>query len=271
MNQISHDSLRETNVGLYEGIECDRRFPNDCPIVARVDGRAFHSFTKGLHVPFDANLRQCMTGTAEHLLLESNAHLAYTQSDEISLVWLPVAGETKRWFGGRVCKLTSQLAAQATSAFQSFVREKLPLEYSLKYPTFDAKVWSVPSVHDAVDAIIARHKDAVKNSVTAVANVYFSHRELHDKGTRERRAMLEACGHPWENFEYQVRYGVFFRRRKVFRKFSAEELSRLPPLHHARQNPDLVFERSELTSFTLSDLSSMSHDERVLALFGEAA
>ena len=74
---------------LYEGIEADRRFMPLLPIVARIDGRCFHTFTKGLDRPFDATLARMMVDTTQFLVRETNANMGYTQSDEITCTGHP--------------------------------------------------------------------------------------------------------------------------------------------------------------------------------------
>lgn len=96
------------------------------PIIARMDGRSFHTFTKGLKRPFDKNFSDCMIKTTELLVKETGACIGYTQSDEITLVWYNGNPTSQIWFDGKVQKMVSQLAAQATLFFYREVVKRLP-------------------------------------------------------------------------------------------------------------------------------------------------
>ena len=98
---------------MYEGMEAGRRFMPGLPIIARIDGRSFHNFTKGMNRPFDETFTNCMIETTVALVKETGANLGFAQSDEISLCWYVDNPKQQVWFDGRIQKMTSQLAAQA--------------------------------------------------------------------------------------------------------------------------------------------------------------
>ena len=102
---------------LYEGMEAGRRFMPLLPVLARIDGRSFHSFTRGMDRPFDAVFSNAMVDTTAALVRETGACMGYTQSDEITLAWYSDNPKTQIWFDGRIAKMTSQLGAQATLIF----------------------------------------------------------------------------------------------------------------------------------------------------------
>ena len=92
--------------------EAGRKMMPDIPVVARLDGRAFHTFTRGMRRPFDIEMQRVMYLTAAALVEEFHPAVGYTQSDEITLVWdKPVL------FDGRYQKLTSVLAGYASATF----------------------------------------------------------------------------------------------------------------------------------------------------------
>lgn len=109
---------------LYESMEAGRRLMPLLPALARIDGRAFHSFTRGMARPFDATFSACMVDTTAALVRDTGACMGYTQSDEITLAWHSRNAHSKIWFDGRVAKMTSQLAAQATLIFYRLVLER---------------------------------------------------------------------------------------------------------------------------------------------------
>lgn len=240
----------------YEAQTTSQRLIPLLPVVARIDGRAFHSFTKGMVRPFDVRFRNCMLATTLHLVKETGARVGYTQSDEISLGWYLEGIGEQMWFDGKVFKIISGLAASATSAFQACCRDSLP-EYADLSPTFDARVWNVPNLDEAVNAFLWRERDAVKNSVSALASCHFSDKELFGKSTAERRTMLEEKGVRWEDFPYYFKRGSYVRKYKTTAPFTTTELESLPEKHAARLDPNLQVERSRISIGEIPPLSKI--------------
>ena len=89
------------------------RFLPMIPTLIRLDGRAFHSFTKGMDRPYDERFRTCMVETMRALVEETNARCGYTQSDEITLLLHSDDAKSQIWFDGRFAKIISQSAALA--------------------------------------------------------------------------------------------------------------------------------------------------------------
>lgn len=192
------------------------------PVIIRLDGKAFHTFTKGMKKPFDEVLMEAMQGTMKYLCENiQGCVFGYTQSDEITLVLTDYATiKTDAWFGYNVQKMTSIAASMATLAFNraffdaveswgcryipswtsSGTDEDVPTEiidrgclYNAKrtkaMALFDARAFSVPK-DDVCNCLIWRQKDATRNSIEAVGQAYFSHRELHGKTCDEVQEML---------------------------------------------------------------------------------
>jgi tRNA(His) 5'-end guanylyltransferase len=257
------DLALDERMKLYEGMEVGRRLMPRLPALARIDGRSFHRFTHGLRRPFDERLSRLMIETTRFLVQETGAPSGYTQSDEISLVWYAENERKEIFFGGRIHKMVSQLAALASVYFNSRLAEYLP-EKAQSRPLFDARVWSVPTVDEAVNAFIWRQQDAVKNSVSMAAREYFSHAGLHERTGKEMRAMLLQKGVVWEDYPGFFREGTFIQRRTVRRPFAAEEIDKLPERHEARSNPDLVVERQEYRELETPPLVRLSNRAGVL-------
>ena len=258
MNDALGDRMK-----LYEMAEAGRRFMPLLPIMARVDGRAFHSFTKGLKRPFDPLMTRGMIETAMALAEDTGACMVYTQSDEISLAWHSTDPESQVWFDGRICKMTSQLAALATLHFYRFVTQHMSW-YAFKKPTFDARCWQVPNRAEGANVFLWREWDAVKNSVSMAASTYYSPTELHGKNGPEKQDMLRAKDIDWNDYPVSFKRGTYIQRRKTLRPFAAEELEELPPLHHARANPDLVVERTKVQVLEMPPLASVVNREDVV-------
>lgn len=235
------------------------------PIVARIDGRSFHNFTKGMKRPFDEEFSNAMTHALIHLVKHTGASIGYTQSDEISLVWCQDSFKSEVWFDGRVAKMTSQLAAQATLAFYREVVKTMPPEFAERLPTFDVRIWNVPTKDEAVNALIWRELDATKNSVSMAAHHYFSHKFLQGKNTSTKRELLlSEKGIRWEDYPTHFKRGTYVQRVKKLTKFSADEIERLPKKHEARSNPDLMIERSVVEVVELPPLTKISNRVEVV-------
>lgn len=248
---------------LYEGIECDRRLMPRLPVVARMDGRAFHSFTRGMNRPYDERLSKLMVETALYLVRETNACMGYTQSDEITLAWHSTDPQSQIWFDGRVAKMTSQLAAHATLCFNRLLAQIAP-EYLDRQPTFDARVWTVPNRTEGANVFVWREWDATKNSISMAASALYSDKALHAKNGSEKQEMLWQKGVNWNDYPAFFKRGTYVQRRTVVKPFSAEEIDRLPPKHAARTNPALTVERSEWRALELPIITTITNREAVI-------
>ena len=94
------------------------------PVIIRIDGRAFHTWTKDLKKPFDTVFITSMQNTMKELC--SNVEgcvFGYTQSDEITLVLVDYATEEQSsWFDYRIQKICSVVSSMATKYFaESFL------------------------------------------------------------------------------------------------------------------------------------------------------
>jgi tRNA(His) 5'-end guanylyltransferase len=249
----------------YERAEAGRRLMPLLPALARLDGRAFHSFVRGLERPFDRRLSDLMIDTATFLVRETNALVGYTQSDEITLAWVPEVYDSPIFFDGRIQKMTSMLAALCAAHFNRRLPAFLPAEFAERLPVFDCRVWNVPSLEEAANTFLWRELDATKNSISMAARAYYDHAELHDKNGAEMQELLWKKGVNWNGYPTFFKRGTFIRRRKVSRAFSATELDSLPPKHAARTNPGLLVERCECGSLDLPPLAKV--ENRVGVLF----
>ena len=202
----------------YERLETEKRLMPNLPIYVRLDGRGFSKFTKKMTRPYDKRLSDLMQATTEYLVKEYGAVIGYVQSDEISLV-LNNTYESPSAFEGKIQKLVSTLAASATaffnSSFSKYFQGHTTLDYCGRLPTFDCRLFNVPSVDEATNAILWRYLDAVKNSKQMLAQHHFPHSALQglngkilvDKLKTERNVI-------WEDFPEFFKSGVFVKRIK---------------------------------------------------------
>lgn len=246
----------------YESAYSDR-FLKLLPIIARIDGRAFHSFTHGLKRPYDERLSRLMVETTKYLVQETNARCGYTQSDETSLVWNVDSFRSENFFAGKLQKMNSILASMATAFFNRKLPEFLP-EKSQSLPLFDCRVFQVPNMAEAINCLIWREMDAIRNSVQMAARSHFSHSSCHKKNCADLRKMLLEKGVDWNDYPTFFKQGTYVRKRVIERKLTEEELQSLPPKHNARFSPDFTYKKSIIAEETFSLLSRMKNKEEVI-------
>ena len=221
----------------------ERTLDHALPIIVRLDGRAWSSWTgRCCEKPYDPRLHALMAATTKALCQETGAHYGYTQSDEITLV-LHTVGVSQPLFGARVQKLTSLLASWATAYFATHLPETGIV--APKPATFDCRVFNVPTMEEAVEAVLWREADAQRNSTLGRGQEFLSAAQLHGMTAREVRGWLLSHNKAWEYLPVERRYGAAFHRRRSVRPFTTEELEALPPKHNARSNPALLVERQD--------------------------
>ncbi|AWM40173.1 tRNAHis guanylyltransferase [Gemmata obscuriglobus] len=257
------DGLAE-RMKLYEGAESGRRLMPRLPALARLDGRAFHAFVRGLARPFDQRLSDLMIDTLAALVRETNATVGYTQSDEFTLAWVPFGAGTQVFFDGRIQKMTSALAALCSVHFHRRLPAFLPADYTDRVPTFDCRVWNVPTFDEAANVFVWRELDAKKNSISMAARAYYDHATVHGRTGAELQELLFREGVNWNSYPACFKRGTYSRRRAVRRPFTADERDALPAKHQAHRTPDLVIERSEVAVFNLPPLSKLENRAGVL-------
>lgn len=200
--------------------------PN-APFVVRLDGRGFSRYTKNMKFkkPFDMTLVKVMQEVTKEMVERNQAILGYTQSDEITLVFKP----ENTMFSGRIEKICSTFSAMTTLLFsiklEKMIKEDVPdttlanqmIENSLKLlPTFDCRVFSVPTKREALNAVLWREYDATKNSINVLAQSLFSHKELQNLNTKELQyKMLVEKDVNWNNLDLELKRGTYFIRKKI--------------------------------------------------------
>ena len=173
------------------------------PVIIRIDGKAFHTFTKGMKKPFDNILMTTMQATMKYLCENiQGCVFGYTQSDEITLVLTDYEKiTTDAWFGYNIQKMTSISASMATLAFNKIFSEYVEAlayytenDYQLyknKFNSalFDSRAFNVPK-DEVCNCLIWRQQDATRNSIEAVGQANFSHKSLMNKSCNEVQEML---------------------------------------------------------------------------------
>ena len=237
-----HDDLGLRMKIYYEGIP-KTKLMRRTPVAIRIDGKAFHTFTRGFQKPFDDILVKSMQETMKYLCENiQGCVLGYTQSDEITLVLSDYKKLTSEaWFDYEVQKMCSIAASMATMAFNRYFKEELMRwwnETSPKYTfgseewkaadnqlgiyakaykkgaMFDARVFNIPK-EEVVNCIYWRQLDAARNSVQMVGQANFSHNQLHGKTCNMIQDMLfEQKGINWNDYPTMWKRGVCWTREK---------------------------------------------------------
>lgn len=181
--------------------------------IIRLDGKAFHSFTKGFKRPFDHILMSAMDETAAFLCQNiQGAKLGYVQSDEISILLTDFESEqTDAWFDGNIQKMASISASMAAAFFNKTLMSLVALSENKdvltidllkngKLAFFDSRVFSIPDPTEVENYFIWRQQDATRNSVQMVAQSMYSHKELHGKNISDLHEMMFVKGSNWNDF-----------------------------------------------------------------------
>lgn len=205
------------------------------PVICRLDGKAFHSFTRGLKKPFDDILVKTMQDTMKYLCENiQGCVLGYTQSDEITLVLVDYQNQDScAWFDNNIQKMVSVSASMATLAFNRFFynlvqksKNHMPY-YNSMYPMnerdrmyvealdraikrgamFDSRVFTIPK-EEVANCILWRQLDATRNSIQSVGQANFSHKQLQGKNCNEIQDMLMLeKGINWNDYPTTLKRG----------------------------------------------------------------
>ena len=213
-----NDELGKRMKEFYESVP-KTRLVRRIPVAIRIDGKAFHTFTRGFQKPFDEVLGRAMRETMRYLCENiQGCVLGYTQSDEITLILIDYKKLTSSaWFDYEVQKMCSIAASMATMAFNKFFYDNIDTDseyagshYSAweKGAMFDARVFNIPK-EEVANLIYWRQLDATRNSIQMVGQANFSHNELHGKSCNEIQDMLMVQkGINWNDFPTHQKRGT---------------------------------------------------------------
>ena len=232
-----HDDLGTRMKEFYESVP-KTHLMRRTPVAIRIDGKAFHTFTRGFKKPFDQVLGDSMVQTMEFLCQNiQGVKAGYTQSDEITLILTDYDTlDTDAWFSYEVQKLCSIAASMATMAFNKFFNQNVK-EYDLmwrcsltpqcveiqqehnkymetlyaaahKGAMFDARCFNIPK-EEVTNLVYWRQLDATRNSIQMVGQANFSHEELQNKTCNMIQDMLhEERGINWNDYLIRWKRGV---------------------------------------------------------------
>lgn len=209
------------------------------PVAIRIDGKAFHTFTRGFQKPFDEVLGRAMRETMKYLCENiQGCVLGYHQSDEITIILIDYQNlNTSAWFDYEVQKMCSIAASMATMAFNREFERAVNKWKNHTFPTnylghldapitnddiallntynnainkgamFDARCFNIPK-EEVTNLIYWRQLDATRNSIQMVGQANFSHKELQNKSCNDIQDMLIAeKGVNWNDFPTHLKRG----------------------------------------------------------------
>ena len=207
--------------------------PTRMPVIVRIDGRSFHTFTRGFTKPFDAILSSSMINTAKYLLENiEGCVFAYTQSDEISLLLKnDQTNETNAWFDNNLSKIISLSASMATLYFNRKFDEaiaeyledfgedskiKTYIKAIEKGAMFDSRAFVIPE-GEIVNYFIWRQQDCVRNSIQMVAQANFSHKEMQKLDCDQlQEKLFQEKGINWgEDVPTKYKRGVAIYKKQI--------------------------------------------------------
>ena len=237
-----NDSMGTRMKEYYEAVP-KTKLMRRTPVAIRIDGKAFHTFTRGFQKPFDMILMKSMQETMKYLCKNiQGCVFGYTQSDEITLILIDYQTlTTDAWFDYEVQKLCSVSASMATMAFNKFFdinvdeygaskiknwydvdinkefsdSEKYALRYVEAYTyslangaMFDARCFNIPK-EEVCNLIYWRQLDATRNSIQMVGQAYFSHKQLEGKKCNDIQDLLmEQFNIHWTNYTTTCKRGT---------------------------------------------------------------
>lgn len=225
-----NDELGTRMKEFYEGVP-KTRLVRRMPVAIRIDGKAFHTFTRGFQKPFDEILVKSMQDTMKYLCENiQGCVLGYTQSDEITLILVDYQNlNSCAWFDYEIQKMCSIAASMATMAFNKvfasnvakqskrlyseYLEEKDAsyidtLEIAMnKGAMFDARCFNIPK-EEVANLIYWRQLDATRNSIQMVGQANFSHKELQNKSCNMIQEMLfSEKGINWNDYPTYLKRG----------------------------------------------------------------
>ena len=232
-----NDALGTRMKTFYEQVP-KTRLVRRMPVAIRLDGKAFHTFTRGFQKPFDEVLGNAMVRTMEYLCKSiQGCVFGYTQSDEITLLLIDYQTlDTSAWFDYEVQKMCSISASMATIAFNKYFFEEARDWYNRQLPStlqceqnivkqwkvykiaaekgamFDARCFNIPK-EEACNLVYWRQLDATRNSIQMVGQANFSHSELQGCSCSVIQDMLhEQKGINWNDFPTRWKRGTAWTR-----------------------------------------------------------
>ncbi len=194
--------------------------PRSCLFI-RVDGKAFHTYTRKMVKPFDQNLIDAMVYAAEQTIKTmQGVKAAYIQSDECTFMLTDFDDlETQGWFNYELNKVVSISASTYTAHFNSAMLDAARGDrpYAVKLPPaiFDSRAFIVPQ-DDAPNVFLWRQRDWQRNSIQMLARAYFSQKTLHGENVAGLKQLLDGAGIDWKALPDRTKNGTYLFKSEGF-------------------------------------------------------
>lgn len=206
----------------------DARIPARTYVIIRMDGKGFSKYTQMFEKPFDDNLSNVMDSATVELCKFLNPKFAYTQSDEISLMFTDIENiESELIFDGKVQKLCSISASKVTQAFnkkmlqflainmpqQDFMSKVMSGDMPEIDAVFDSRVFIIPDFREVSNYFIWRQQDCTRNSVSMAAHALLGHSATENKSSNEKQEMMfQEKGVNWNDYKPKFKRGSIIKR-----------------------------------------------------------
>jgi tRNA(His) 5'-end guanylyltransferase len=202
-----YDSLGDRMKG-YENIS-RHYLMRRTPVVIRLDGKAFHSYTKNLDKPYSEALHTIRQEVLERLCKSlQGAVIGYAQSDELSIIlkdWQSL--ETSAWFDNNLQKIVSVTSSMCTANWNYLAHWK---NLTTKLAMFDCRAFNIPK-EEVANYLLWRQQDWERNSIQMLAQSLYSHKQLQNKSCAQLVTMFEQeHGIVWGNLESWKKQGEWW-------------------------------------------------------------
>lgn len=204
------DALGDRMKGNYEN-RARHFLTRRTPVIVRVDGKAFHTFARGMDQPFDEDFIRSMATSASCVSSKMQGFkLGYVQSDEASFLLTDDDGlATDAWFDNNQSKIETVTASTMTATF-IYLLGKVGKVKSIA--AFDGRAFNIPMA-EVANYFLWRAQDWHRNSVSMYCRSFFSAKQMHGKSRAEQHEMLHSIGKNWAtDLSPQIRNGTFIVR-----------------------------------------------------------
>lgn len=186
-------------------------------ILVRIDGKNFSKFTSKFTKPFDKQFSEAMDETTKFLCEKLHPKFAYTQSDEISLLFTDFENINEEFmFDGKVQKIVSISASMAAAKFNEVLSKLMPNNTNLAF--FDARIFIIPDFREVFNYFVWRQQDATRNSISMAGHAELGPSAIFKKNTSEIQELLfEKKNINWNDYPEKFKRGVVIRKQIVLK------------------------------------------------------
>jgi len=226
------------------------KVPNRSYMIVRLDGVGFSKYTKQFEKPFDDILSNVMDATAIELSKAFNPKFAYTQSDEISLVFTTLDNiDAEMIYDGKIQKIASIFAGKATAVFN---KKMLQMLTTLKYREdeiiekiktvdfneldafFDARVFVIPDLTEVYNYFTWRQQDCTRNSISMAAHALLKGNMTGVNGKEKQERLFQEAGVNWNDYKTKYKRGTVIKKYDYTIDVEGSEL----PANRSKWIPD---------------------------------